>query len=804
MTDQERISKIEASLADLEKQLGTLKSELSTLKHTTQVKASASPEPTKSGHIDSPVNPTVGTTVSVAASIQETADASASVITTPETPKTAAAPTVTVSDTAVASKPVVTAAQTPNTKSVQTNTTTKKTASRFEENFGGKVMGILAAILVFVGLFLFGSMLYERLGDSARVAILFLVSFLLLGAGLFLERKRSNWFTTSLIGCGFGAIYISLFITTLYYELIEVEVLYCILMFWLIGIGLYVFRKQSYTVALLGQIGITFSVLFGCLGIESKAQFTFLSVYFTVFSLLYLWIVLWRFLPDTKTKPYSWIHLTAAGLNLLQLWCLALSYNSNFGDYSTFGGVNWTAGILLCFYCFLLPLFFLLRQRLFAKLPLLPWGSQTRTIDKETFSVYRTGVASAFIYAIYQFVAWITFNIIFGVFFDADVPRAIAVLLGLLLSFIIVEVFGTTGTEGRGSCIVSAVAVYYSLLVFELPNGLWILLAILFCVVNALIGIFGSECPIKSVLSRDACKWEYLCKQEKGRCFEKFTACAYFIVLYSSYDSGSPIGLLLLIALFGIVFLGGQLLFLYRLGREHRFTDGWKLELYLFGMFHILWTCAASLDLMEIDAIVEHGITLTVLVLCNSVAFYSNFRKKLTMPNVLHTGTTVMVRLIQTGLWFWGLALLHSGAISDHPVLCVWIVLLTMYLCGSGMREQYKTYQKKTGLGIYFGLRVTFYALTVLTAFDGIEGYLISCALLVLAVIAILVGFALRLAPLRIYGLCLAMFAVVKLLMIDVEHDNSMETVLCFLGAGLLCFAINFIYNYVKKKVADL
>ena len=74
------------------------------------------------------------------------------------------------------------------------------------------------------------------------------------------------------------------------------------------------------------------------------------------------------------------------------------------------------------------------------------------------------------------------------------------------------------------------------------------------------------------------------------------------------------------------------------------------------------------------------------------------------------------------------------------------------------------------------------------------------CILLVLAILFILAGFPLRLAPLRIYGLCLAMLAVIKLMMIDVEHDNSMETVLCFLGAGILCFAINFIYNHVKKR----
>ena len=117
------------------------------------------------------------------------------------------------------------------------------------------------------------------------------------------------------------------------------------------------------------------------------------------------------------------------------------------------------------------------------------------------------------------------------------------------------------------------------------------------------------------------------------------------------------------------------------------------------------------------------------------------------------------------------------------------------------MQDQYKLYGTRTGLGIYFGLRVTVYMIAVLTAFDSIEGYIISCVLLLLAVIAVLTGFPLQLATLRIYGLFLAMLAVIKLLMIDVEHDNSMETVLCFLGAGVLCFAINFIYNHVKKKL---
>ena len=244
MTEQERISQIEQSLAGLERQLCDLKFEVKELKDSRNRSEQ---------------------TVPVSQARCDTTNIQSDITTVASTPVSTATPQPAPVSTAV-HKPVQ-----PQTAAKQN----KKTTSKFEENLGGKVMGIVAAVLVFVGLFLFGSMLYERLGDVARVAILFVVSFFILGLGLFLERKRKSWFTTSLVGCGFVAIYISLFLTALYFGMFEVEVLYILLFFWLLGTGLYVFLRQSFTVALLGQIGIAFSVIFGCLGIESEAQFTF-------------------------------------------------------------------------------------------------------------------------------------------------------------------------------------------------------------------------------------------------------------------------------------------------------------------------------------------------------------------------------------------------------------------------------------------------------------------------------------------------------------------------------------------------
>ncbi len=797
MTEQERITKIEDALFGLEKQIRALRTELNELHETRQaeeVSTATVPDP-------APVATGVPVSESVPAPAANKEPVSATAPNTPAPVKGSAPAQKPAQSTAsallssVLPSPKATAEKKPAQAPKKT-----KSSSKFEENVGGKVMGIVAAVLIFIGLFLFGSMLYERLGDTARITILFLVSFLLLGAGLFLERKRESWFTTSLIGCGFGAVYISLFITALYFGRMEQEVLYLSLMFWLIAIGLYVFHRQSYTVAFLGQIGITFSVLFGCLGIESSGQFTFLSIYFAVLSLLYLWIVLWRFLPAGEKKPYSWIQLTAVCLNLLQLWVLAAYYGTLFGEYGDLGGKNWTAGILLCLYSLALSSFFLLRQRDAAGLSLLPRISEKRLINENTFPVYKAGGGSACLLAVQQFITWFVLIFISDVLFEADVPAGLFQYAGLLVSYLLIQLFGPTGIEGRGVSVVNVVASFFLLWGLDFPPLLSISVLGLFCAVTVLFGMFGSEYPVLSV--RNACtnRWEFLCKEEKGRSFDKFTACVYLLPILSSYYYDEPPFILFLITVLGIAFFTGSFVFLYQKGKDHRFADGWKVVLYLFGMVYI-FVNASFLIGNVIDEDISHmTLLLTVLVLCNGVAYYSGFRKKLTDTGLMDSTANIFVRIIHNILWIWGIALLHSGALEDHPFLCIWLIILTLFLCGSGLYEQYKTYSGENGIGIYFGLRITFYMLAVMTAFDGIEGYFISCVLLVLAIFFVLTGFPLRLAPLRIYGLCLAMFAVVKLLMIDVEHDNSMETVLCFLGAGVLCFAINFIYNYVKKR----
>lgn len=807
MTEPEKIDQIEQALERLEQEVRGLKSQLAELRQVSVSDAVFPALPPVTGPLQNaaqtaPDKSSPGTGTFTAISPDTTAQ-------TAGTPAHAASVTKvphTAADTAPRTAPANATGTAFQTASAATagipdsGQAAKKgtPSSRFEENFGGKVMGIVAAVLVFVGLFLFGSILYERLGDTARITLLFLISFLLLGAGLFLERRKQSWFTTSLIGCGFGAVYISLFITTLYYGRLTTETLYVLLIFWLTGVGLYVFRRQSYVAALLGQAGITFSVIFGSFGADTKGLFNFLCIYSVLLSQLYLWVVLWRFLPAPKEKPYLWIHLTAAVLNVVQLLCLTSAYDSLFGRYGSIGGRNWPAGSLLCLYCLILPVFFLLRHRLLAKIPLLPWVRHTRALTKENFALYKTGSAAAVVYALYQIICCTVFRKVIGGLFEAEVPFTLFLLLGILLLWLLSECFGTVGTEGQGACIVTAAAVL--LLIGELPDGLRQLAPTLFAVITAAFGIFGTEYPVLYERDSVTARWSRVCRKHNGRWMEKFTSVLYLPLLLFSYDTKNGRGLFWFISLFCILFLTACFCFLYKKGRRHRFSDAWKKELYLSALLHSGWMAATlSSFAPALSQTAEMTITLTVLTLINSAAFYGSFRRLLNAPEETDKWAAVLVRGVHTSLWVWGLALFRSIANQQKPFLCVWLLLLTLYLCGSGMYEQYKKYRNQKGLGVYFGIRVTVYLLVVLTSFSGIEGYVISCVLLLLAILAVLTGFPLRLAPLRIYGLCLAMFAVIKLLMADLQHDNSMETVLCFLGAGFLCFAINFIYSHVKK-----
>lgn len=78
--------------------------------------------------------------------------------------------------------------------------------------------------------------------------------------------------------------------------------------------------------------------------------------------------------------------------------------------------------------------------------------------------------------------------------------------------------------------------------------------------------------------------------------------------------------------------------------------------------------------------------------------------------------------------------------------------------------------------------------------------FLISLLLMVLAILAVIAGFVRREMPLRIYGLCLSLFACGKVVFYDFWDLELLQKSLLFLGVGVIAIAIAMIYAVLEQR----
>jgi len=159
-----------------------------------------------------------------------------------------------------------------------------------EAVIGKKVMGIVASVLIFISLIMFATLLIPRLGDTAKFVLMCLVSVAFAVFGLYkLSKDDKSALYLSITGCGVGAIYISLFLSNIYFRLTNDVGLFALLLLWAMGV-LYLSKKRSKVFQAIGNAGIVLSVLFGtivCVLGDDPGKMLILIVYFLVGSLAF-------------------------------------------------------------------------------------------------------------------------------------------------------------------------------------------------------------------------------------------------------------------------------------------------------------------------------------------------------------------------------------------------------------------------------------------------------------------------------------------------------------------------------------
>lgn len=133
----------------------------------------------------------------------------------------------------------------------------------FEKTIGKSWMAVFASFLIFASIVMFATLIIPQLNDIVKMGIMYLVSFVIAGFGIFkLVRNRDNNVWISLSACGMGAIFISLMLTRIYFEAIDNIALYVLILIWSVGICV-LSRFQSYVYQIIGQIGLFIAIVLG-------------------------------------------------------------------------------------------------------------------------------------------------------------------------------------------------------------------------------------------------------------------------------------------------------------------------------------------------------------------------------------------------------------------------------------------------------------------------------------------------------------------------------------------------------------
>ena len=103
--------------------------------------------------------------------------------------------------------------------------------------------------------------------------------------------------------------------------------------------------------------------------------------------------------------------------------------------------------------------------------------------------------------------------------------------------------------------------------------------------------------------------------------------------------------------------------------------------------------------------------------------------------------------------------------------------------------------------GFYICIKFSLWIYTVLHRLEA-ASYVLSVVGIVVAIICIVLGFKFRQKSFRLYGLIISMVSVIKLILFDISYDSNILRPVGFFVAGVLCFAISFIYSKLEKTIA--
>ena len=635
----------------------------------------------------------------------------------------------------------------------------KQTKRDLEKTLGKNVMGVMASILIFIALIMFAVVALPTMTDTIKIISMFILSGGMMAIGALLMNKDSkNVFNASIAGCGIGAVFISLMTTRMYFNAIGDYSLYVLLLIWAAAVAFFSKDKHKVFVA-IAEIGISAATFIGAAGLTTDSTGADIKASMLVAFALLSEVAIYYFNSNRNIKDDLIMHIPHAGRALI-LTIIFLAFQEN--EYITS-----------------LPLIMILFI-----------GAGVFAIDKSEGKTSKSVFLSVYLLNIILLINNYAQKICNN---NLDVlPYVLFISMAIILHIYAIAYNEHKVVVGFSHFAIIVCSAYFieevaasalSSMAFILPSALVLLPVAIFTTyyktnywkwLMAILPFFYVSGWCNTMTFTNT---ELLFSLAIGLIYTAFN-------FYTSNETKDDILRICLYVASLIFFPFTLQTIISEWQSESAVVEAITSNIHMLGFYipavaAYIWVDKSNTLTKEKDITVLQNVMMALLIVIGAIMLHDTpymwvFEADSAERVIAETSNTIQS-------WITGIVLLALNALRTKKMLI--------------NKPGY-------GIGLSAAYLITFTA--IITKMSDVN-YIVSISLLLLSIAFIVLGFKIQIEDvtgnkeMRIFGLILSMIVVIKLLMLDIEHNTMLEASGCLLLAGVLCFAISFAYNRLDK-----
>lgn len=630
--------------------------------------------------------------------------------------------------------------------------------SKIGEAFVGKyIIGVLAAVLIFIGTIYFARLIWDYMTAEVKLSIISLVGIALSVIGFRLVRTKKNVITSIILGTGAGLVFIAILSANLAFHLIGNNASILLLALWAVIFILSSRYTKMFLTTVIAYIGSYLTLLLGLSLMKGDAELWVLLIFATAISAVMLF-------TTYKEKKVEFI---------VSIICALLSY-STILVRCFFDGALFSEPVLNGYVPqFIILLFIYLLMNILLKLN----DNETRGPIYLSFTPFIT-LLTIF------FASYLTYNSLYLEVLESYLLFFAINLIQLILNYILYKKI-TEGLTIYYSIVLLLTSIFINYEMFATSTGI-IIVALLLIICEKIFKRKGQKILIVLIVLLDSIS-----------------------LLFSNSSD-------LIISFYGLIQLGVVIYLLWKRieAKEYCQINVHKTIALIVAMVNCFRIPANIINYMDVSDLsiyteyaIGHMLAVTVLLGLYQIAYFNNWKSKdfkfLPIANNTSKDETmnIVFYLLSTFLYFVGI---FGIALADEIYLHMIFILVTIVVTVL----QTKVISTDISgdmplLGLWFVLKYLILIWTILWSFSELNIATVAYSVvgLLIAIVCIAIGFNFKIKSIRLYGLVLTIIMVAKFILVDLYEENSITKVLALIAGGCLCFLISFIYNKASENI---